>query len=358
MIIIEPQTDTNLGRSNIVPASEYFNELSKAWSLETVAPVFTKSGLLANASDFVPAEIKIIPETLTLQTSYAQGDLSDDNRKRKISNIPPVHVINPAQNSVFVYVFNGTGKLIPPVLTRTDGSHVRTFHCPYDIKIFGNHLNGAISTSPYVAADEVDGTGTYNPEKPNRNPPHAIMVRARSAGLYSIHVVARLTNSLINLNAEDPKNDIHLLKTLRSGNFQINAIESEVKIDRIAVEGVGNDKLTYIEGQANLSLTEGETVELFISGLVTTSEWSETLQTYTSKPDRVVTLQQLNWSYQNSSTYPTTQPKLSFSALNANATRLTLKAGKSVPKIPTVGFIEISGHGKRFSIKLNIASAT
>lgn len=356
MIVIEPQTDTNLGRSSILPASEYFKELSKAWSVETVTPVFTKSGLLANAIDFVPAEIKIIPETLTLQTSYLHGDLPDDNRKRKISNVPPVHVINPAQNSVFIYAFNGAGKLIPPVLTRTDGAHVRTFHCPYDIKIFGNHFNGDISTTPYVAADEVDSADTYNADKPNRNPPHAIMVRARTAGLYSIHVAVRLTDSLINLDVKDPKNDISLLKDIKSVNFQVNAIASEMKIDRIAVDGVGTDKLTYNDGQANLSLMEDDSVELFISGLVTTSEWNETLQQYTSKPDRMVTLHQLTWSYRNSSTYPATQPKLFFSALNASATHLTLKVGKSVPKIPTVGFIEISGHGKRFSIKLNIVS--
>ncbi|TRX34981.1 hypothetical protein FNW52_12635 [Flavobacterium sp. ZT3R18] len=343
-----------LGNNNLIQASNYYEYLKDKCNYQFVEPIFDRFNKVTNLKELVPNKLVVIPNILTVHTSPFQGSLFDNFRKH-ISGDPPSVTIKPSDSSVFVYAYNEDGKLICPLTPNMNG--INDYYCTYEILLFGNHFNNQPFNYPFVVANEVDGIAAgYNKNKPESNPPHAIMVRARTAGKYSVQLNVRLNKNLIDVNI--PESDRKILEKMLITTFEVNAIDNIEIIDKLSIDSSDPSKLkTDSKGKVSINLNENEFIDINLTGIVSKQVWNENNNTYMHSHYLSISLNNITLSYENITINDPNLPShecLLIKKINGDGTYVRLTGGKLLSNIGTKGTLKIHTHGRSFEIEVII----
>lgn len=340
-----------LGGSQALKASEFYEFMKTNWKIPTVEPTI-KAGVITNVPDLVPYEVIVVPELVTIHTSQARGSQYDFNRQNHGAVSPLPVTVNPAEDSVFVYALNREGKLIYPFVVNNTGDG-SDYVSTYSIQPFQEHSNFPFFYRPIVANNDVDITGSYNKDKPNMNPPNAIMFRGRAVGRYALSLFVRFNNQLLSVSNSTADWELAKNKVI-SKTVEVNVIDGPETIDLLLFNSSKNLGIHDASKRLSFSLQAGEELDVSLSGRKVRKAWKTDSMQY--KDDGVINvmLKQANWSYSNlvqKADFPFDQDLLFIRKLTADGTSVHIVANKLPTNVTEgKGTITIESHGRQFDI--------
>ncbi|SFP19305.1 hypothetical protein [Variovorax sp. 770b2] len=325
----------------------YFEYVKDRFPDAVVEPIIGKGGLVDNAKKLVPRAVRVLPEILdiyTRQPEYRYENFLENRTARKTS-----------ENCVFIYAYNEDGKLIrpwtpkpkedlPPPTVRVPTYEIETFSQGWNVRRNGNSKNGYPSSIPILTANDFDAIGEYEVGG-LLNPPHACMVKAISAGEFSVSVHLRLNPSII-------KNEEAKLQTGDViGAFKVNVIEGTEFVNAMGLTASKESKIFYSDAKKRfyIALTAGETVEFRAVGILDTWEWDDQKREYFAGSPTIIPFNKLEWSLAPKNLASVEAVELVLPS--GSGSTLQIKAGTASGQ---VGLLNAHGLGKTWGIDLLI----
>jgi hypothetical protein len=349
------QLNDVLGANAALPASSFYEFMKSTWKIPTVEPTY-KNGLVDNVQDLIPYEVFVVPELVTIRASQVQGSQFDYNRQEHGTASPLPVTVNPAEDSVFIYALNKDGKLIYPFVRSNTGDG-NDYGSTYSIRTFQKHSNFSFFSQPIVANTDVDISGSYDKNKPNMNPPNALMFRGRTAGRYSLTLAIRFNDQFLSVLTPD---DVRALATRKvvSKSVEIDVVNGPETIDGLLFNVSKSLGLQDTSKTLSLQMKVDEVLEVSLSGRKNRKQWKEDLQKYQDDGTSNVMLKEVNWSYGNLVRKPSSPfdaDLIFIRKLTADGTSVRIVANKLPPGASEgKGTITIEGHGRRFNVNVTV----
>lgn len=343
-----------LGGNAALKASNFYDFMVKEWEVPTVEPVYNDK-VINNVVDLIPYEVVVVPELVTVHTSQVRGS-GDDFKRQKTSAVNPLPVtVNPAEDSVFIYAFNKDGKLIYPFASIPTGN-AKDYTSIYRIQAFQEHSNFTSFFQPIVTNIDIDITGTYTKDRPNMNPPNALMFRGRTVGQYSLTLAVQF-NELF-LSDSTPQKVKELASKIVTKTVEVNVVDGPETIDQLLFNASRTLGMQDPLKDLGFAIKEGESLEVSLSGRKFRKKWDKSSQQYQDDGSVNVMLKQANWNYSNLNQKvgaPYDVDLIFIRKLTADGTSAHILANK-LPSTATegTGTITIDAHGRRFNINVRV----
>lgn len=348
------QLNDILGNSTALDASNFYDFMKSKWNAPTVEPIY-KNGVIDNISDLIPHEVIVVPELITIHTSQKRGSQYDYNRQETSAVNPLPVTVKPAEDSVFIYAYNEHGKLIYPI-ARIPNNDSSEYTSIYSIKVFQEHSNLTSFFRPIVTNKDIDVTGVYSKDRPNMNPPNALMFRGRIAGRYSFTLAVQFNEEFL---AKTTPNDVkELARKVTTKTVEVNVVDGPETIDNLLFSSSKELGLQDPKKDLGFTIKEGSDFDVSLSGRKIRKTWSEDSRSYQNDGSLSVMLKQANWNYSNDDQKPAAPygtDLIFIQKITSDGTSVRIVAN-NLPAAMTEGkgTITIETHGRRFSINARV----
>jgi hypothetical protein len=348
------QSEDVLGGNAALKASKFYDFMVKNWKVPTVEPIY-KNDVIDNVEELIPFEVIVVPEMVTIHTSQKKGSEFDYERQNTLAVSPLPVTVNPAEDSVFIYAFNKDGKLIYPLAPIPSGDG-KDYASIYRIQAFQEYSNFTSFFQPIVTNTDIDITGVYTKDRPNMNPPNALMFRGRAVGQYSLTLAVQFNSLFISVSTPDKVKE--LASKIVTKTVEVNVVDGPETIDQLLFNASRTLGIQDPSKDLSFAMKEGDCLEVSLSGRKFRKKWNEGSQQYRNDGSMNVMLKQANWNYSNLNQKfdaPYDTDLIFIRKMTADGASVHILANK-LPSTATEGegTITIDAHGRRFNINVRV----